>query len=158
MNVFWLLVFLPKWVIAALIVLGVGGLLAATIIGKVPFISKYNLPIKIVSLVLLVCGLYLQGALGYKEATAQAVAELKAKLAEAEAKSQKVNTEIVTKYLTQTEVVHEKGRTITEYIDREVVKHDQDCHLPKEVINAHNMAADVNVDEVNKAARGDDRK
>ena len=79
---------------------------------------------------------------------------MQTKLAQSETKSAKVNTQIVTKVLTKTQILHEKGKTITEYVDREVVKHDQDCKLPKEVINAHNMAADVNIDDVNKAARG----
>lgn len=141
MNVYWLIAFLPTWVIFALLGIGAAGLFAAMFIGKIPFISQYNLPIKIVAILLLICGVYLQGAAAYKDSVAKQVAEMKQKLAEAEAKGQKVNTEIVTKVLTETQVVHEKGRTITEYVDREIVKHDQDCRLPKEVINAHNAAA-----------------
>ena len=154
MNIYWILAVLPSWVITTFLVVGVVGLLAAMFIGKIPFIKTYNLPIQIVSGILLVSGVYLQGALGYKDATAKAVAELQTKLAQSETKSAKVNTQIVTKVLTKTQILHEKGKTITEYVDREVVKHDQDCKLPKEVINAHNMAADVNIDDVNKAARG----
>jgi uncharacterized protein YacL len=141
MNVFWLIALLPKVVITLLIAVGVIGLLVASFVGKVPFIKQYNLPIKIASSVLFVFGVYLQGALGYKEATDKAVAELQAKLAKAEAQSAKVNTQIVEKIVKDTKVIHEKGQTITQYVDREIVKHDQDCKLPAEVIKAHNAAA-----------------
>lgn len=148
MNVFWLIALLPKVVITLLIAVGVIGLLVASFVGKVPLIKQYNLPIKIASSVLFVCGVYLQGALGYKEATDKAVAELQAKLAKAEVQSAKVNTQIVEKIVKDTKVIHEKGQTITQYVDREVVKHDQDCKLPVEVIKAHNAAATLDASKL----------
>lgn len=139
---------MPSWLIIAFIVVGVLGLLAATFIGKVPFIKQYNLPIKIVSVLLLVFGVYLQGALAYKESTDVAVAKLEKKLAEAEAKSAQTNTEIVEKIVKDTEVVRVKGRTITEYVDREIIKYDNKCELPKEVIDAHNAAATMDLSKL----------
>ena len=104
--------------------------------------------IKIVSSILLVLGLFLQGALAYKESTALAVANLEAKLAKAEAKSQKTNVEIVEKIVKDTEVVRVKGKTITEYVDREVVKYENKCPLPSEVIRAHNAAATMDLSKL----------
>jgi hypothetical protein len=141
MNIYWLIAFMPKWLILALTIVGVVGFLAASFIGKIPFIKQYNLPIKIVSCLLIVCGVYLNGALAYKESTALAVAKLEKRLAEAEAKSQKTNVQIVEKVVKDTQVVREKGKTITQYVDREVIKHDNECKLPIEVIRAHNAAA-----------------
>lgn len=148
MNIYWLIALMPSWLIIAFIVVGVLGLLAATFIGKVPFIKQYNLPIKIVSVLLLVFGVYLQGALAYKESTDVAVAKLEKKLAEAEAKSAQTNTEIVEKIVKDTEVVRVKGRTITEYVDREIIKYDNKCELPKEVIDAHNAAATMDLSKL----------
>jgi energy-coupling factor transporter transmembrane protein EcfT len=144
MNVLWIIAFLPHFVIPLLIVAGIAGLLVASFIGKVPLITQYNLPIKIVSLVLLVCGIYLQGASDYKAATDKAVSELKVKLARAEARSAKTNTEIVEKIVKDNQVIREKGETVIEYIDREVVKYDDACEIPTEVIHAHNAAATLN--------------
>lgn len=141
MNVFWLIALMPKWIITALIVVGVVGFLVASFVGKIPFINKYNLPIKIAAAFLFVCGVYLQGALAYKQSTDLAVAKLEKKLAEAEAKGAKVNTEIVEKIVKDTQVIHEKGKTVTQYVDREVVKYNNKCELPAEVIKAHNAAA-----------------
>lgn len=141
MNIYWLIALLPTWVIFTLLGVGAAGLFAAFFIGKIPFIKQYNFPIKLVSTLLLLCGIYLQGALAYKESTALAVAKLEKKLAEAEAKSQKTNVEIVEKVVKDTQVIREKGKTVTQYVDREVVKYENKCLLPSEVIRAHNAAA-----------------
>lgn len=141
MNIYWLLAFLPVWIIHALFFVGVAGLLIAFFVQFIPFVNTYRYLIKIVSSLLLVLGLFLQGALAYKESTALAVAKLEKKLAEAEAKSQKVNVEIVEKIVKDTEVVRVKGKTVTQYVDREVVKYENKCELPAEVIRAHNAAA-----------------
>lgn len=148
MNVYWLIALLPHFVITLLTVAGIVGLLVASFVGKIPFINQYNLPIKITSLVLLVCGIYLQGAAGYKASTDKAVAELQSKLDKAEAKSAVTNTEIVEKIVKDTEVIHEKGKTVTQYVDREVVKYDNKCELPNEVIKAHNAAATLDTSKL----------
>lgn len=141
MNVYWLLALLPVWIIHSLFFIGVAGLLVAFFVQFIPFVNTYRYLIKIASSVLLVIGLFLQGALAYKESTALAVAKLEKKLAEAEAKSQKTNVEIVEKIVKDTQVVRVKGKTVTEYVDREVIKYNNKCELPTEVIKAHNAAA-----------------
>ena len=141
MNIYWLLTLLPVWIIHSVLGLGVLGLLIAFFVQRIPFVKTYGYMIKIVSSILVVLGLFLQGALAYKESTALAVAQLEAKLAKAEAKSQKTNVEIVEKIVKDTEVVRVKGKTITEYVEREVVKYNNVCPLPSEVIRAHNAAA-----------------
>jgi hypothetical protein len=151
MNVFWLIAFLPHFVIPLLIVAGIVGLLAASFMSKVPLITQYNLPIKIVSLVLLVCGIYLQGASDYKAATDKAVSELQVKLAQAEAKSAQTNTEIVERIVQDTRVIRQQGETVIQYIDREVVRYDNTCEVPAEVIRAHNAAATLNADKLDGA-------
>lgn len=139
---------MPKWLIITFIVLGVLGLLAAAFINKVPFIKQYNLLINIVAVILLVSGVYLQGALAYKESTDLAVAKLEKELAEAKAKSAQTNTEIVEKIVKDTEVIRLKGKTITEYVDREVPVYDSKCEIPAEVINAHNAAATMDTSKL----------
>jgi DMSO reductase anchor subunit len=148
MNIYWLIALMPKWLIIAFIIVGVIGILAAMFVNKIPFIKQYNLPITIAAVLLLVSGVYLQGALAYKESTDKAVADLKVRLAQAEAKSAKVNIKIVEKIVKDTEVIRVKGKTITEYIDREIVQYDDRCEIPKEVINAHNAAATMDLSKL----------
>jgi hypothetical protein len=148
MNIYWLLTLLPVWIIHSVLGLGVLGLAVAFFVQRIPFIKTYGYLIKIFSSLLLVLGLFLQGALAYKESTALAVAKLEAKLAKAEAKSAQTNTVIVEKIVKDTEVIRTKGKTITEYVDREVVKYNNVCPLPSEVIRAHNAAATMDLSKL----------
>jgi hypothetical protein len=147
MSVFWILTFVPTFVFHLALIAAVIGLLVATFLGAFPIINQYKLPIQLVSLILLVGAVFFQGALAYKHSVAVEVAELKLKLQKAETKSVETNVEIVEKIVTDTQVIREKGKTITEYVDREIVKYDNFCELPAEVINAHNMAATLKIDE-----------
>ena len=146
MSIYWLIALLPTWILHAIFGLGLVGLLVSLFVQRISFVKTYGYLIKIVSLLLIAAGIFLQGALAYKQSTALAVAKLEKKLAEAEAKSQKTNVEIVEKIVKDTQVIREKGKTVTQYVDREVVKYDTKCELPKEVINAHNMAVTLKVD------------
>jgi hypothetical protein len=147
MSIFWILTFVPTFVFHLALIAAVIGLLVATFLGAFPIISQYKLPIQLVSLILLVGAVFFQGALAYKQSVAVEVAELKLRLKDAEVKSVVTNTEIVEKIFTDTQIIREKGNTITEYVDREIVKYDEKCELPLEVINAHNMAATLKLDK-----------
>jgi len=146
MSLYWILAFVPELAIHLTLAVGLVGLFVAAFVQRIPFISQYRFPIQLIALLLTLTGVYLEGALSYKQSVAVEVAELKKKLAEAEAKGAKVNTEIVEKIVKDTEVIRLKGKTITEYVDREVIKYNNKCELPKEVINAHNMAATLKIE------------
>ena len=76
--------------------------------------------------------------------------EMEAKVAQAEAKSANTNVEIQEKIVEKTKVIREKGRDIIQYIDKEVVKKEEvikyieNCPVPKEIIDLHNQAAELN--------------
>lgn len=141
MSIFWILTFVPTFVFHLALIVGVIGLFVAAFLGAFPIIKQYKLPIQIIAFALTIGAVFFQGALAYKHSVAVEVAELKLRLQKAETKSVETNTEIVEKIVTDTQIIREKGRTITEYVDREVVKYNERCELPAEVINAHNMAA-----------------
>ena len=73
--------------------------------------------------------------------------EVEAKLQAAETRSAEVNTEIVTKIVTQTKIVRERGNDIIKYVDREVVRDQEvirfveNCPIPEIIVNTHNAAA-----------------
>jgi 4-hydroxyphenylpyruvate dioxygenase-like putative hemolysin len=71
------------------------------------------------------------------------VKDLEVKVAAAEAKSATTNTEIVEKTIVKTQVVRERGQDIVQYVDREVVKFDANCAVPKEFVTVHNRAAEA---------------
>jgi hypothetical protein len=151
----WVLSVLPESAIHIIFGIGVLGVIAGFVLGFIPFIRAYKLAIQVCSILLLVFGVYLEGGLAdYKEWELK-VKEMEAQVAEAKAKGAEKNVEIQEKIVEKTKIVKEKGRDIIKYIDKEVVKKEEvikyieNCPVPKEIIDAHNAAT-----ELNKAAEG----
>jgi hypothetical protein len=126
------------------------GTIAGFVLGFIPFVKTYQLAIQICSIVVLVFGVYLEGGLAdYKEWELK-VKEMEAKMAQAEAQSANKNIEIQEKIVEKTKIIREKGRDVIKYIDKEVVKKEEvikyieNCPVPKEIIDLHNQATELN--------------
>ena len=145
----WIISFLPDWVFHAITFVGVLGTVAGFVLGMIPAIKTYIIPVRVISILLLSFGLYLEGGLADYKVWEAKVKEVEAKLAEAELKSAKENTKIVTKVITKTQIVKVRGNDIVKYVDREIVRYDTkfapggQCEIPKEFIKAHNSAAEA---------------
>lgn len=137
----WILSFLPDWFFHLVTLLGFVGTIAGFVLGMIPIIKKYIIPIRVISIVLLLSGVYLEGGIADNQIWEARVNEVKAKLAEAEAKSAKQNVKIVEKVVKKTEYYRTRGDDIVKYIDREVAKYDSQCVIPKEFVKSHNDAA-----------------
>jgi uncharacterized membrane protein (DUF106 family) len=146
----WILSILPDAVIHLIFGLGILGTIAGFVLGFIPFVKTYQFAIQICSIIVLVFGVYLEGGLAdYKEWELR-VKEMEAKVAQAEAKSANTNVEIQEKIVEKTKVIREKGKDIVKYIDKEVIKREEvikyieNCPVPKEIINLHNQATELN--------------
>jgi hypothetical protein len=143
----FLLNFLPDWIFHAILLAGILGLLGSLVLKFIPFFSTYKLPIQVGAILLIVIGVWFEGAMSNQAAWEARVAEMQIKVAEAEAKSAETNTKIVTKTVKQLELVRTKGEDIINYVDREVVKDKEvikfveNCPIPQIIINTHNAAA-----------------
>jgi hypothetical protein len=146
----FILSILPDAAIHIIFGLGILGTIAGFVLGFIPFIKTYKLAIQVISLLVLVLGVYLEGGLAdYKEWELR-VKEMEAKVAQAEAQSANKNVEIQEKIVEKTKVIREKGKDIVKYIDKEVVKKEEvikyieNCPVPKEIIDLHNQATELN--------------
>ncbi len=141
----WVLKFLPNWIFYLLFFIGVAGIAATYLLRFIPIpaIYMYKTPIQLVSIALVVIGTFMAGAIHDNEAWEARVRELEAKLAEAATQSAKENVKIVEKVVTKTQVIKEKAETNTQYIDREIIKYNNICEIPKEFIQLHNSAAEA---------------
>jgi hypothetical protein len=118
------------------------GVITFLVTKTVSFLPQVKL-IQAASVVLVVFGTYMSGAVSNNEAWKKRVQELETKVAEAEAKSALINTEIVEKATTKIQIVKQRGQDIIKYVDREVIKFDTACVIPKEFISTHNRAAEA---------------
>jgi len=138
----WILNWLPDFVFHLILIAGVLGLLASWVLKFIPFIATYRLPMQVAGILLTVLGVWYEGGIAKDTEWKVRVAELEVKVAQAEAKSATENVKIVTKVVKQLELVRTRGNDVIQYVDREIVKYDNVCPMPKEVVKAHNMAAE----------------
>ena len=142
----WILQWLPNWLIYMTLFIGVIGLLATQFLKLTP-ISLYQTPIKLASVVLIVFGIFMSGAIYNNETWANKVRELEEKVRIAEEKSKQVNVGLEEKIVEKIKIVKEKGQDIIQYIDRDVIKKEEIikyvemCPVPSEIVDLHNKAA-----------------
>jgi hypothetical protein len=134
----WLLSFVPDWIFYGLALASFIALVAATFFKVIPFIGKYALPIQLLSFVALLLSVFLCGGLANEAAWQLKVAKTNAEIAELKAKSEKVSTKVVTKYIDRIQVVKEKGNEIVKYVNKES---DAKCELPNSFVVLHDAAA-----------------
>lgn len=141
----WILQWLPNWIFYGILVIGLIGWLVTYLLKFIPLpqLFIYRNPIQIISVVLIVIGVYMSGSIANNEAWEAKVREVQAKLLEAEAKAAEETVRIVEKVVVQQKVVRERGRDVVQYVDREVVKYDTKCEIPQPFVEAHNKAAET---------------
>lgn len=139
----WLLNWLPNWIFYAIFFIGLLSLLATYFMKFIPFLYVYRTPIQAVSIVAIIFGTYMSGAISNEKAWLAKVSEMESKVKEVEIQSIKENTKIETKVVEKLQIVKQKGDEVVQYIDREVVKYDNQCVIPKEFVEAHNKAVEA---------------
>jgi flagellar motor component MotA len=143
----WILEWLPNWIFYAIFFAGILGVIATYVLGFIPFLSAYKIPIQVISIIAIVVGTYMAGAISNEESWLAKVKDVEAKVAEVQVQSAKENIKIVEKVVKKIEVVRVQGNEVIKYVDREVVKYDTKfapggiCEIPKEFFIAHNDAA-----------------
>jgi len=137
----WYLSLLPNAFFHAIVIAGVVAVLGSMFLKMIPLVNKYYIPMRIIGFVVFTFGIYFEGGLANEEQWVAKVKEMEVKVAAAEAEGKKETIKIQQKVVVQQKVIREKGEDIVRYIDREIVKYDNSCIIPKEVIEIHNKAA-----------------
>ena len=142
----WLLNWLPYWIFYAVGLVGLIGLFSTYLLRFIPIpaIYMYKTPIQLVSVLLIGFATYMSGGIANEAKWNARVKEVEAKVAAAEVESVKQNVKIVEKVVKKTEYITRKGNDVIQYVDREIVKYDSSCVIPKEFVKAHNDATDLN--------------
>lgn len=145
----WLLSFLPDWWFYALLALGLAGIFVSYLMSFIPFVSMYRNLIQATSIVAIIIGTYMSGAISNENEWRLKIKNLELKISQSETQSAEQNVKIVEKIIVKKQIVKERGEEVIKYIDREVVKYDTkfiqggDCELPNEFFDALNQAAGV---------------
>lgn len=135
----WILQFLPNWIFYLALLAGIAALLITHFVKVLPNAQL----IKLASVAVVLFSIFMIGAISNNDAWLAKIKDLEVKVAEATAKSATLNTDIVEKTVVKTQIVKQRGQDIVKYVDREVVKYDTTCVIPKEFVLVHNRAAEA---------------
>jgi hypothetical protein len=143
----WILHFLPDaiilWFCNILLLVGIAATAAGFFAHRIPGLWQYQLAFKIGGILLLVLGVYFRGGLAVEQQWRERVATVEAQLKVAEAKSAEANTQIDTRVQKQVTSIRQRMTYVRQYVDREVVKYNDQCQIPEPFIRAHNDAAEA---------------
>jgi hypothetical protein len=142
----WIFSFLPDsllvYVYYVLFALGVGLYIISKLVTWIPMIKNYKLPAELIGIVFFGAAAFLLGGYGTEMTWRQRVAELEAKIKEAEEKSAVVNTVIKEKIVYKTKIVKEKQIEYVDRIKEVAVKIDAKCEVDPAAIEILNKAAE----------------
>ena len=148
----WILHFLPDsvilWFCNILLLTGIVLTVAGFFAQRIPLVSQYQLPFRILGIALLAVGVYFRGGYAVESEWRERVAQVEAKLAVAAEQSSQLNTQLNTASQQKIKTIRGRTQIVRQYIDREVVKYDTKfapgsvCEIPKEFVTAHNQSAE----------------
>ena len=112
------------------------------LIRLIPTLAPHVKIAQIISVLLLLSGVYFKGGYSSEMVWRERVHEMEDRVAAAEQQSAEANAKIDNQGKEKIKIIREKGVIIKQYVDREVAKYDSTCVIPKEVVRAHNAAAE----------------
>jgi len=134
----WILNFIPDIVFHAIVIAGILGMIASFFLGYMPFISLYKTPIQIISVIILVFGVWVEGANSNNESWKLKVKELEAKVSQAQIKSNEINTKLVEKIAENQKIIKDKKNENSKAIIKYVT---DDCRLSNAAVILHNSSS-----------------
>jgi hypothetical protein len=136
----WILSFLPTWIFYAITVIGILGLISSYVLGMVPLITQFKLPLQILSVVIIAFGVFIIGGVENELSWQAKVKELEAQVAVATAKSNETNTKIQYKVVTKIQVVKEQVEVVKKEIEIQKEFINVDCKINPIAIDLYNKA------------------
>jgi hypothetical protein len=163
----WMLSLIPDsiliWLCVGITLLGILFYFSGWLIKLIPGLGLYRLPLRILGIVLTLAGVFFLGGYGVEMSHRDALAKMQEKIDAANAQAAATSRAISEDVKKETVVVKEKGETIIKYVDKwrdretiktvegpervrveEVIKYIENCPVPKELVDVHNQAAQMN--------------
>lgn len=137
----WLLGYLSDFIIHTVFVLGVIGTLASFFVPTNPLTMQYGLITKIVSIILLVVGVFFEGTIFKDKIWEARIAEAENRILEAEKKAAEANGKIQYVYLTKKQEISEQHQQVQNQIKTDADKIDAFCIVIPEAVDILNKSA-----------------
>ena len=138
----WMLKWIPDWFFHLVVLGSLLGFLASIFLSYIPVIKSYATPIKLISVSLLVIGIWFEGCNYNNNSWLAKVKDLEDKVKISEDKSKKANVVIKEKVVKEIQVVHDVQIEVQEKIKEVASKIDADCKVDTEALELLNKAAE----------------
>lgn len=168
-QLIWMIDLIPNWFWTVILWAGVLAITVSYILGKLPLVSQYKIPLRIGGVVATLIGVYFYGVIANEAKWQAKVEELQRQVKEAEAEGEHANEKLGAALEENKKLARAKGKEIVKYIDKwrtkeilkevpvegpervrveEVIKYIESCPVPKEMLDIHNKGTE-------KPAKGD---
>lgn len=161
-QLIWMINLIPDWFWTLVLWAGVLSVTASYILGKIPFVSQYKIPLRVGGVVATLVGVYFCGVIANEAKWQARVEELQRQVKEAEAEGESANQKLGQVLEEKKQTVQQKTKEVVKYVDRwrtkeilkevpvegpervrveEVIKYVENCPVPKDFIELHNQGA-----------------
>ena len=132
----WILNFIPTTVFYGLALLSVAALVL------IKFIPLPTLYIRAAAILLLTGSIYFIGANANNEHWQQKVAAAEKQALELALQAEELNQKLALAQGQKREVIIKRQAQNIRFIEKEIIKYDKSCEIPKEFVEAHNRSAE----------------
>lgn len=162
-QLIWMIDLIPNWFWTLVLWAGVLSLIASYILGKIPFVAQYRIPLRVGGVVATLIGVYFYGVIANEAKWQARVEELQRQVKEAEVEGETANQKLGSALEENKKLAAQKGKEVVKYIDKwrtkevlkevpvegpervrveEVIKYIESCPVPKEMLDIHNKGAE----------------
>ena len=154
----WILSLLPEWILVTLIhgtvVVGLVLTFCGGLLKFIPVINPYAAIAKQIGIVLLVIGVFFEGGLAVEQSYRVRIAEMQAKIKEAEIQSVKLNEKLTVEVGKNKELIKEKVNRNAKDIEAKREAINAECKLSDDAWVLYNRAVEPKVSRGSSSANG----
>jgi hypothetical protein len=154
----WILSLIPEWILVTLIhgtvVVGLVLTFCGGLLKFIPVINPYAAIAKQIGIVLLVIGVFFEGGLAVEQSYRARIAEMQAKIKEAEIQSVKLNEKLTIEVGKNKELIKEKVNRNAKDIEAKREAINAECKLSDDAWVLYNRAVEPKVSRGSSSANG----
>jgi hypothetical protein len=154
----WFLSFIPDWIlqwaIHGVVILGLVLTFIGSLVKFIPVIQPYALVGRQLGILLLVVGVFFEGGYATEMSYRARIAEMQAKIKEAEIKSAKINEKLVNEISKNKELIREKVNRNAKEIEAKRDAINAECKLSDDAWVLYNRAVEPKISRSSSSANG----
>ena len=154
----WILSLIPEWILVTLIhgtvVVGLVLTFCGGLLKFIPVINPYAAIAKQIGIVLLVIGVFFEGGLAVEQSYRARIAEMQAKIKEAEIQSVKLNEKLTVEVGKNKELIKEKVNRNAKDIEAKREAINAECKLSDDAWVLYNRAVEPKISRGSSSANG----